>query len=45
MTLYCIYDSIMGVVIEVGYRETMHSVVNDTYKGDFKRYKIMVWRW
>jgi hypothetical protein len=43
MTLYCIYDSLVGAVIEVGWRETMYSVVSDTYRGDFDRYKVMVW--
>lgn len=43
MNLYCIYDSVMGVVIEVGWRETMYSVVSDTYKGNFDRYKVYPW--
>jgi len=42
--IWCIYDSIMGVVIEVGFRETMQAVVINIYNSDFKRYKIMVWR-
>jgi len=43
MKLYCIYDSIMGVVIEVGFRETMLAVVINTYNSDFQRYKVMIW--
>jgi len=43
--IWCIYDSVMGVVIEVGFRETMQAVVVNTYNSDFKRYIVMVWRW
>jgi len=42
--VWCIYDSIMGVVIEVGRRETMQAVVINTYNSDFKRYIVMAWR-
>ena len=44
MTLYCIYDTIMGVVIEVGRREELLQVVNDVYDGDNARYVVTVWR-
>lgn len=43
MKLYCIYDSAMGVVIEVGFQETMRAVVINTYNSDFQRYKVMIW--
>lgn len=42
--IWCICDTKYGVVIEIGRRETMYSVVNDAYKGDFNRYKVYPWR-
>ena len=44
MNLYCIYDSVMGVVIEVGFQESMRAVVINTYNADFQRYKVYPWR-
>ena len=41
--IYCIYDSIMGVVIEVGRREVLLQVVKDVYDEDSTRYVVKVW--
>lgn len=41
--IWCIYDTKYGVILEIGWCETMYSVVNDTYNSDFQRYKVMVW--
>lgn len=41
--IWCVYDAKYGIVIEIGRREMLLQVVNDTYKGDFDRYKVMVW--
>ena len=43
MTLYCIYDTKYGIVIEIGRRDLLLQVVNYTYDGDNARYVVTVW--